>query len=207
MPLGLVADLERELLRLEPLGHCPQLDVGDDRELLLVEAVEYDRVVDAVEELRPEMRLQLGLDFLLHVQTVGAVRFAVEKMFLNDMRADVAGHDDDGVAEVDRAALAIGKPPIIEYLQENVEDIRVGLLDFVEQHHAVRLAPDGLAELSTLLVADVARRRADEPRNGVFLHVLAHVDADHRRFVVEQKLGQCAGELGLADAGWPHENE
>ena len=83
----------------------------------------------------------------------------------------------------------------------------MGLLDLVEQDHAVGPAPYGLGELAALVVADVARGRADEPRDGVLLHVLAHVDAHHRPLVVEQVLGEGAGQFGLADAGGPEEHE
>ena len=58
-----------------------------------------------------------------------------------------------------------------------------------------------LGELAGLLVADVAGRGADQPRDGVALLELAHVEADHRVLVAEQRLGERAGELGLADAG------
>ena len=58
-----------------------------------------------------------------------------------------------------------------------------------------------------LVVADVARRRADQPGDGVLLHVLAHVDAHHRLLVVEQELGQRPGQLGLAHAGRAQEDE
>ena len=71
----------------------------------------------------------------------------------------------------------------------------------------VRPAAHGLGELAALLVADVAGRRADEPRHGVLLHVLRHVDADHRVLRVEHELRQRAGELGLADAGRAEEEE
>ncbi len=77
----------------------------------------------------------------------------------------------------------------------------------VEQEHAVRLAPHGLGELAALVVADVARRRAHEPRHGVLLHVLGHVDTDHRVLVAEQELGERAGQLGLADPGRAEEDE
>src|SRR3954462_14788129 len=56
-------------------------------------------------------------------------------------------------------------------------------------------------------VADVARRRTDQPRHRVLLHVLGHVDLDHRVLVAEQELGQRAGELRLADAGGAQEDE
>ena len=63
---------------------------------------------------------------------------------------------------------------------------------------------DGVDEQSALLEADVSGRRADQPRDRVLLHVLAHVEADE--FVAEQN-GELFGELGLADAGRPGEQE
>ena len=71
----------------------------------------------------------------------------------------------------------------------------------------VRAPAHGLGELAALLVADVAGRRADQPRDGVLLHVLRHVDADHRVLRVEHELGERAGQLGLADAGRAEEQE
>jgi hypothetical protein len=41
----------------------------------------------------------------------------------------------------------------------------VRLLDLVEQHHRVGPAPHRLGQLAALVVADVARRRADQPRD------------------------------------------
>src|SRR3712207_9385494 len=84
-----------------------------------------------------------------------------------DLRGpDVRGHDHDAVPEVDRAALRVGQAPVLQDLQEDVEDVRVGLLDLVEQEHAVRLAAHGLRQLAALVVADVAGRRSEERRVG-----------------------------------------
>ena len=79
------------------------------------------------------------------------------------LAAQVGGQDQDGVAEVDRAALAVGEPAVVEHLEQDVEDLGVRLLDLVEQHHAVRAAAHRLGELAALLVADVAGRGADQP--------------------------------------------
>jgi hypothetical protein len=129
------------------------------------ERVEDDHVVDPVEELRPEAAVQLlstrgasplpppGSSSLLEVVDV--------------LRADVRGHDDDGVLEVDRAPLRIGQAPVVEDLQHDVEDFRVRLLDLVEQDDRVGPPPDGLGQLAALLVSDVARRGADQPRHGM----------------------------------------
>ena len=81
------------------------------------------------------------------------------------------------------------------------------LLDFIEEHHRVRTAPHGLGELAGLVEADVAGRRANHARDGVFLLVLAHVDAHHRVLVVEQERGERARQLRLADAGRAEEQE
>src|SRR3954469_5727653 len=61
--------------------------------------------------------------------------------------------------------------------------------------------------LAPLVVSDVARRRADEPRHGVLLHVLRHVDAHHRVLVAEQELGERARQLGLTHARRAQEDE
>jgi hypothetical protein len=73
---------------------------------------------------------------------------------------------------------AVGEPAVVEDLQQDVEHVGVRLLDLVEEHHRVGLAPHRLGQLAALLVADVAGGRADQTRHRVLLHVLRHVDAD-----------------------------
>ncbi len=121
--------------------------------------------------------------------------------------AQVGGEDQHGVLEVDRAALAVGEPAVLEDLQQAVVDLLVRLLDLVEQDHAERLAPHLLGELAALLVADVARRGAEQPRGGEAVVELAHVDLDERVVVAEQEVGQRLGQLGLTDTGRAGEDE
>ena len=83
----------------------------------------------------------------------------------------------------------------------------MGLLDLVEQHDAERLAAHLLGELAALVVADVAGRGTDEPRHGVPVVELGHVELDQRVLVAEQELGQRLGQLGLTDAGRAGEDE
>jgi hypothetical protein len=118
-------------------------------------------------------------------------------------RAQVRRHDEHRVLEVDVRPLASVKPAVVHHLQQNVEHIRMRLLDLVEENHRVGPAMHGLGQLAALVVAHVARRRANQPRHGVLLHVLAHVDANHGLLVVEEKLGQRARGFGLAHAGRP----
>ena len=102
---------------------------------------------------------------------------------------------------------AVREVPVLEDLQQDVEHVRVRLLDLVEQDDRVRVPLHLLGELPALLVADVARRRADQLRNRVLLHVLRHVEADERVVAAEEEAGEAARELGLADAGRTEEDE
>jgi hypothetical protein len=101
----------------------------------------------------------------------------------------------------------IGQAAIVEHLQQHVEHVRVGLLDLVEQQHRIRLAAHGLGQGAAFFVAHVARGCADQPADRMFLHELAHVDADHVVFAVEQEAGQGLAQLGLAHAGGAEEEE
>ena len=94
--------------------------------------MKHDRIVYPIEELRPEVRLQFSLDILLHVEPFGLACFRMQEMFLYYMRTDIAGHYDDGIAEINCSALTIGEPSIVKNLQKNIENIRVGFLDFVK---------------------------------------------------------------------------
>ena len=126
---------------------------------------------------------------------------------LDRLRAKIRGHHHDGVAKIDGAPVTIGEASVLEHLQEHVEDVRMRLLDFVEQDHRVRTAAHQLGQVTPFLVADVARRRADQPRDRVLLHELRHVDAHHRLIGIEQELGQRLGELGLAHPGRAEKQE
>ncbi len=115
-------------------------------------------------------------------------------------RADVRRHDDDRVLEIDDAAFAVGEAAIVHHLQENVEDVRMRLFDFVEEHNRVGTTANLFGQLSAFFVADVSWRRADQASDRVLLHVFGHVDAEHGVLVVEQEFGERAGEFGFADA-------
>src|SRR5688572_27814409 len=66
------------------------------------------------------------------------------------------------------------------------------------------MGPHGVDQLTTLLEADIAGRRADQTRHRMLLHVLAHVETDER--VAEQQC-ELFGELRLANPGWTCKEE
>ena len=182
--------LQRQPALSEPLVQLGQLDVDDRHQLLGIERVEHDHVVEPVDELGFERR-----PYRRHHLLLGAAG------------TQVGGQDQDRVAEVDRAALAVGQPALVEHLQQHVEHVGVGLFDLVEQDHRVRAPAHRFGQLTTLVVADVPRRGADQARHRVLLAVLAHVDAHHRALVIEQELRQRLRQLGLADTGRAQEHE
>ena len=139
----------------DPIEHQP-CDLG---QLLGRQGAEDDDLVDAVDELRPEAPLQ----DLHQLVTQLVERLVAPGVLLDALGAEVRGHDHDGVLEVDRASLCVGESAVVHDLQQDVEDVRVGLLDLVEKKDRIRATPHPLRELSRLLVADVARRSADEP--------------------------------------------
>ena len=210
-PARLVGQVDRHVLRDHAVAQVADHEMDDLDDLLLGQALENDNLVDTVEEFRPEQLLHLGHDATLDLlvgQALVRLRREAERLCLDDVaRADVRRHDDDRVAEIDRATLAVGKATFLENLQQDVEDIRMRLLDLVEQHDRVRTLAHSLGELAALVESNVARRRTHETRNGVLLHVLGHVEADQRVLGVEQELGKRLRELGFAHARRAEEDE
>ncbi len=66
------------------------------------------------------------------------------------------------------------------------------------------LLGDRLGQQTTLVIADIARRCADQPRYRVPFHVLGHVEAQQ---FDPHDMGQLTRHLGLADAGGAGEQE
>ena len=133
-------EIEVELAIGEELLQAAELDVDDPAQVGLGQRAEEDHVVHAVQELGPEESLELVAEHvaqrLAPLGVLEHLRIGVE----DPLRAYVARHDHDGVREVRRAPPPVGEPPVVEHLEEQVEDVGVRLLDLVREEHAVRLA-------------------------------------------------------------------
>ena len=103
--------------------------------------------------------------------------------------------------------LTVGQPAVIHDLQQDVKYVLVRLFDLVEQNHRIRAAAHLLGELPPFFVADVSRRRADQARHRVPLHVFGHIDAHQGVFVIKQEFGESAGEFSFSDASRTEENK
>ena len=197
-----------------------KLNINDFLQILAGERIKNDHLVQAVQKLRTEAVLQgfsdlvLELLFFLVLASLAgsrrAVFFRLKTQFFHladELRADVGSHNDDGVFEIDVPPLRVGQPPGVQNLEHHVENFRVRFFNLIKQNHGVRPVADYLRQLPAFLITHIARRRADEFGNGVALHVFGHIHADQGFFVVEQKLGQSARQLGLAHAGRPQKHE
>src|SRR6185437_4746070 len=138
---GRVGELERQLLLRQPLPHVFEQDRHDLGDHLAAQRVEHDHVVEPVQEFRVENVLELvahlvgtALPILLLVPAREAERLGLGQI----AGADVRRHDHDGVLEVDHPTVVVGQMAFVQHLEEDVEHVRVRLLDLVEQDHAIR---------------------------------------------------------------------
>ena len=72
-------------------------------------------------------------------------------------------------------AVGVGNVALVQNLKENIHDVRVGLLDFVEEQHRIGAAADLLRHLAGLVIAHIARRRTDNTAHRVLLHKFGHI--------------------------------
>ena len=166
---------QRDVLLLQAFGKLAQLQAGDRAEIRRGERPEGRHAVDAAEKFRRERLAQDGLR--AHIL---AVRRKAEAGFAGLRAGQVRGHDDDGVFEADRAAEAVGQDAVAEQLQQDACHVAVGLFQLIEEQDAVGAAADLLRERAARVVADVARRRAEQARDARRFHILRHIHPDER---------------------------
>jgi hypothetical protein len=87
-------------------------------------------------------------------------------------------------------ALGIGEVTLFHDLQQQVERLRMRLLDLVKDDDGVGAAADRFRQLAGIFIANVAGRRTDEPGHVVPLHELRHVELHQRLFAAEEEASQ-----------------
>src|SRR5215471_5404982 len=142
-----VGELHVDLALFEPPDEAGELDVDDLLQVLAESVVHH-----------PPRSF------------VNSTAFA-HRTLSDQVTAEVRRHDHDRVAEIYSATLTIRQPPVVEQLEEDVEDFGVRLFDLVEQNDRIGTPAHGFRQLSRFFVADIAGRRADHARDGVFLLV------------------------------------
>lgn len=119
-----IAHIERNAAILEARRERSNLEVDDMAQLFSSERVEQHDVVEAVEELWFERSAHGVHDRV-------ALRAVIEVFILEEVGAKVGGQYQNRVPEVDRATLPVGETTVVEYLEEDVKDVGVSLLDLV----------------------------------------------------------------------------
>nr|ACN25977.1 unknown [Zea mays] len=165
-------------------GHILHLKASDLPQLLVGQRIEDHDLVETVQQLRAEVpphlhtakTIRLSIThshcrgtmsnddseryrnaYLLHDQIASDLHGVLAHHPSEEvLGAEVRCHDDHGVPEVHRPALPIRQPAVVEDLEQGVEHGDMGLLDLVEQDHAVRPPPHLFSQLPTLFMADVA---------------------------------------------------
>ncbi len=164
--------------------------------------MEQDDFIDTVQKFRTEGSPHHAHYFLTNRLDI-VLLAKIDEIFGTEVR----GHDDDRIAEIDRATLSVGQASVVQHLQQHVEHIRMCLFDLVEQDHLIGSAPNGFRQNAAFFIADIAGRRADQPAHGMLFHEFRHVDTNHGRVVLEEERGERLGQLRLADTSWAEEDE
>ena len=143
------------MFRQPGAGRCIQLD-GD----VLIRQLCFqfeNELVDHVADGRHTERLELD-DGVQAVAELGAeqlldVLHRIRRVILRrkphagtgeTLSAGVGGHDNNDVAEIGLASVVVGQRAVVHHLQQQVEHVRVRLLDLIHQQHGVRMFGDGL---------------------------------------------------------------
>src|SRR3954451_2377883 len=94
---------KRDLTIFQKLLQPAELDFDDPTHLALLQAMEQDDLIDAVEEFGTEVSTHRAHHLLADLRCVLVFRLVDE-----ELRAEVRGHDDQRVAEINGAPLTIG---------------------------------------------------------------------------------------------------
>ena len=173
--------------------------VDDALDNLALQRLELDDRIQTVAEFRRE-----AAPDGLHAIGTAVARIETDTTAGHGFRTGVGRHHQDHVAEIGFATVVVGELAVVHDLQQQIEDIRMRLLDLVEQYHRMRLFGHRLGEQTALVVTDIAGRRTDQTRDGMPLHVLGHIETDQLDAEMQRQLTR---DLGLADTGRAGEQE
>ena len=65
-------------------------------------------------------------------------------------------------------------------------DIRMCFFHLIKEDYGIRFPADCLRQLTTFIIAYISRRCSNQTGNGIFLHILAHIETDHIGFIIEK---------------------
>ena len=124
MLFGLFGHFQADLLFVKFLLDLVHHQIDYGQYLGLVELMEHHGGVDPVEELGTEEAFDFVHDFFLHPVVAGSRRLSIValngeaqgRFSFNQVRPQVAGHNQDRISEVDPPPTGIGQLSSVEYL-------------------------------------------------------------------------------------------
>src|SRR5205085_4617742 len=123
----------------ERLVHLLDLQLNDIQELVVLQLIEDDYLVKAVDEFRVERLANSRHDHLFQffARGVGSRLKAHRPLLLNEARADIRGHDDDRILEINGVTERVRQDAVFKDLKQDIEDIRVSFLNLIEEQDRV----------------------------------------------------------------------
>ena len=115
--------------------------------------------------------------------------------------SNIGGHNNHSILEINGSAIIVSKTPFIQYLQQDVENIRMRLLNFIKQHYGIRFAAYFLRQLSAFFITDISRSRTNHTRHRIFFHILTHIDTYQRIAGTEHVFSQLFCQVCFAYTG------
>ena len=165
-----------------------------------IHAVEHHNSVQAV----AEFRLKDAFHFFQKDFGADILTLEADAVFSHSACTGIGRHNDDNITEIRFSSLVVGEGGVIHGLQQDIVDIRVGFLDFVQQKDGMGRFTDFLREQSAFLVTHISGGGADELGHGVLFLVFAHVKADEPD---AQLFRKASGNFRFSDTGGSYEQQ
>lgn len=121
--------------------------------------------------------------------------------------AEVGRQEEDDIFAVNQAAFTVCHFALIERLVEQVEHIRVRFFHFIEQYYRVGFLANRFGQYAAFTVANVARRRTNQPRDGVFLLEFGHIDGGQVLATAVKQLCQLQDGFGFTHTAGASQQE
>jgi len=78
----------------------------------------------------------------------------------------------------------VGQMAFIQYLQQQIGDVRVTLLKLIKQYQRIWPSPHSFSQSTTFLVSDIAGWWSNQSGCRVLIHIFGHINSNHRIFSV-----------------------
>src|SRR5690606_26636431 len=143
-------DLKRDVLVLQLRLQLNEELIDDALDHFVTQATKLDNGIQTVSEFRRKALLD-------HFHRIGRVVLMrkANRSSCCRFRSGIGGHDKNDVAEIRLAPVVVGQRAMVHDLQQQVEDFRMRLLNFIEQEHAVRLLGDRLSQQAALVEPNI----------------------------------------------------